>query len=158
MRVSRGTKRRSGPAGSLFARAWWRYGGFPGSTSGSGAVGAGTRAPFFGGGAMPAGCAFARWRIAASMANASITSETCRCQPCQDRVSLWSSPSSFFAVSKLSSIAQRWPSTLTKALIVVPAGHQVEKNAISPSARLRRISNPRVQVPACVLSYSDAWH
>src|SRR5450759_1810091 len=41
------------------------------------------------------------------MAKASMTSETWRCQPCQERVSLWSSPSSFLAVSKLSSIAQR---------------------------------------------------
>jgi hypothetical protein len=32
--------------------------------------------------------AFARHRIAASMAKASITSGTCRCQPCQERVSL----------------------------------------------------------------------
>ena len=32
--------------------------------------------------------AFARHRIAASMAKASITSETWRCQPCQERVSL----------------------------------------------------------------------
>src|SRR3954447_26638772 len=29
---------------------------------------------------------FAWWRTAAIMAKASITSETCRCQPCQDRV------------------------------------------------------------------------
>ena len=47
VRVARGIKRRSGPAVYLLARAWWRYGGFPGSTSGSGAAGAGTRAPFF---------------------------------------------------------------------------------------------------------------
>src|SRR5215212_3701191 len=31
---------------------------------------------------------FAWWRTAAIIAKASITSETCRCQPCQDRVSL----------------------------------------------------------------------
>ena len=31
---------------------------------------------------------FAWWRIAAIMANASITSDTGRCQPCQERVSL----------------------------------------------------------------------
>ena len=37
----------------------------------------------FGGGSW-----FAWWRTAAIMAKASITSETCRCQPCQDRVSL----------------------------------------------------------------------
>ena len=29
----------------------------------------------------------------AIMANASMTKDTCRCQPCQDRVSLWSRPS-----------------------------------------------------------------
>src|SRR5215217_7037105 len=46
-------------------------------------------------------------RMAAIMAKASMTSETCRCQPCQERVSLWSRPSSFLAVSKLSSMAQR---------------------------------------------------
>ena len=48
-------------------------------------------------------------------------------QPCHDLNSLWSSPNSFLAVSKLSSIAQRWPSTLTSVLIDVPAGHQVVK-------------------------------
>jgi hypothetical protein len=31
---------------------------------------------------------FAWWRIAAIMANASMTSDTWRCQPCQERVSL----------------------------------------------------------------------
>src|SRR5215218_1315533 len=46
-------------------------------------------------------------RMAASIAKASMTSETCRCQPCQERVSLWSRPSSFLAVSKPSSMAQR---------------------------------------------------
>src|SRR5215208_3444144 len=51
-------------------------------------------------------------RMAASIAKASMTSETCRCQPCQERVSLWSRPSSFLAVSKLSSMAQRCPSTV----------------------------------------------
>src|SRR3954467_7962554 len=96
----------------------------------------------FGGGA-----SFARRRIAASIAKASITSETWRCQPCQERVSLWSSPSSVLAVSKPSSIAQRRPSTLTSVSAGVPAGHQVEKEAGSPSVRLRRISRPRVQRP-----------
>src|ERR687894_854832 len=43
--------------------------------------------------------ALAWWRMTASMAKASMTSETCRCQPCQERVSLWSRPSSFLAVS-----------------------------------------------------------
>src|SRR3954451_7793834 len=33
-------------------------------------------------------------RMAASIAKASMTSETWRCQPCQERVSLWSRPSS----------------------------------------------------------------
>src|SRR3569833_2824047 len=55
----------------------------------------------------------ARSRTTAIMANASITSDTCRCQPCHERVSLWVSPSSVFAVSNASSIAQRWPSTRT---------------------------------------------
>src|SRR5689334_25421068 len=45
-------------------------------------------------------------RMAASIAKASMTSETCRCQPCQERVSLWSRPNSFLAVSKPSSMAQ----------------------------------------------------
>ena len=63
------------------------------------------------------GCrqSFAQCRITAIMANASMTNETWRCQPCQERVSLWSRPNSFLAVSKLSSIAQRWPSTCTRA-------------------------------------------
>jgi hypothetical protein len=48
-------------------------------------------------------------RMAAIIAKASMTSETWRCQPCHERVSLCSSPSSFLAVSKLSSIALRCP-------------------------------------------------
>src|SRR5215213_10673502 len=64
-------------------------------------------------------------RMAASIAKASMTSETCRCQPCQERVSLWSRPSSFLAVSKLSSMAQRCPSTVTSTATGVPAGHQI---------------------------------
>src|SRR3546814_7872765 len=43
----------------------------------------------FGGGA-----ALALWRIVTIMAKASMTSETWRCHPCQERVSLWSRPSS----------------------------------------------------------------
>ena len=46
---------------------------------------------------------------------------------------MWSRPSSFLAVSKASSIAQRRPSAATSASIGVPAGHQVAKNARSPS-------------------------
>src|SRR6187551_3874542 len=49
------------------------------------------------------------WRMAASIAKASMTSETCRCQPCQERISLWSRPSSFLAVSKPSSMASAGP-------------------------------------------------
>ena len=37
----------------------------------------------------------------------------------------------FFAVSKLSSIAHRWPSIATSVSIDVPAGHQVVKKARS---------------------------
>ena len=82
-------------------------------------------------------------------AKASMTSDTWRCQPCQERVSLWSSPNSFLVVSKLSSIAQRRPSTETSAWMVVPAGDQVVKNARSPSLILRRISRLRVYRPDC---------
>ena len=64
--------------------------------------------------------AFARWRMTASMAKASIASETCRCQPCQLRVSLWSNPSSVLAVSNASSIAQRRPSTATCSFVLRP--------------------------------------
>src|SRR3954463_6643120 len=105
----------------------------------------------FGGGSW-----FAWWRTAAIMAKASITSETCRCQPCHDRLSLWANPSSVLAVSNASSIAQRRPSTLTSVWIGVPAGHQVEKYANSPSVRLRRIRSPRVQVPVRVGLNSSA--
>src|SRR5919199_3434149 len=84
-------------------------------------------------------------RMAASIAKASMTNETCRCQPCQERVSLWSRPNSFLAVSKLSSMAQRRPSTATRVSIVVPAGHRVVKKGRSPSAMLRRIRRPLVQ-------------
>jgi hypothetical protein len=52
------------------------------------------------------------------------------------------------AVSKLSSIAHRWPSTATSVSIDVPAGHQVVKKARSPSAMRRRISRPRVHKPS----------
>src|SRR3954453_21539256 len=95
-------------------------------------------------------------RMAASIAKASMTSETCRCQPCQDRVSLWSRPSSFLAVSKPSSMAQRRPSTLTSTSTGVPAGHQVTKKARAPSAILRRIRRPLVQRPDRVSLYSAA--
>ena len=53
---------------------------------------------FWGGGAL------ARWRMVASMAKANMTSETWRCQPCHERLSLWSRPSSFLAVSNASSM------------------------------------------------------
>src|SRR3954453_15383709 len=95
-------------------------------------------------------------RIAVIMAKASMTSETCRCQPCQERVSLWSRPSSFLAISKLSSMAQRCPSTVTSTATGVPAGHQVAKKASSPSAILRRIRRPLVQRPDRFWLYSAA--
>src|SRR5215210_2729208 len=95
-------------------------------------------------------------RMAASIAKASMTSETCRCQPCQERVSLWSRPSSFLAVSKPSSMAQRCPSTVTSTATGVPAGHQVAKKASSPSAILRRIRRPLVHRPDRLWSYSAA--
>src|SRR3954468_15344995 len=93
-------------------------------------------------------------RMAASIAKASMTSETCRCQPCQERVSLWSRPSSFFAVSKPSSMAQRRPSTATRVSLAVPAGHQVAKKASAPSVMLRRIRRPLVQTPDRLSLYS----
>src|ERR671916_1864499 len=99
---------------------------------------------------------WARSRTTAIMAKASITNETCRCQPCHERVSLWVSPNSVLAVSNASSIAQRWPSTRTSLSSGVPAGHQVEKNARSSSLRLRRISRPRVHRPVRSLLYCSA--
>src|SRR3954465_12397308 len=95
-------------------------------------------------------------RMAASIAKASMTSETCRCQPCQERVSLWSRPNSFLAVSKPSSMAQRRPSTATRVSIPVPAGHQVAKKASSPSTILRRIRRPLVHRPDRLSLYSPA--
>src|ERR671912_832469 len=59
----------------------------------------------------------ARSRTTAIMAKASITSDTCRCQPCHERVSLCVRPNSVFAVSKASSMDQRWPSTRTSVSI-----------------------------------------
>ena len=38
------------------------------------------------------------------------------------------------------------PSTSTSTAIGVPFGHQVEKNALLPSLRPRRISRPRVHI------------
>ena len=103
------------------------------------------------------GAGMLAWRrMAASMAKASMTSETCRCQPCQERVSLWSRPSSFLAVSKPSSMAQRRPSTLTSASTGVPAGHQVVKKARVPSAMVRRIRRPLVHRPDRLWLYSAA--
>src|ERR1700694_1188195 len=96
---------------------------------------------FLGGGEL------ARWRITAIMAKERITRETWGCHPCEDLLSLLSRPNSFFAVSKLSSIAHRWPSTATSVSMDVPAGHQVVKKARSPSAIWRRISRPRVHRP-----------
>src|SRR3954465_8820569 len=98
----------------------------------------------------------ALWRVGASMAKASMTSETGRCQPCQERVSLWSRPSSFLAVSKLSSMAQRRPSTVTSTASGGPAGHQVAKKASSPAAILRRITRPLVHKPDRLSLYSAA--
>src|SRR4051794_9446145 len=95
-------------------------------------------------------------RMAASIAKASMTSETCRCQPCRERVSLWSRPSSFLAVSKPSSMAQRRPSTRTSTATGVPVGHQVAKKARAPSVILRRISRPLVQRPDRLSLYSAA--
>lgn len=60
-------------------------------------------------------------------------------------------PNSFLAVSKLSSIAQRWPSTATSVSMLVPAGYQVVKKTRSPSAMRRRISRPRVHKPSLAL-------
>src|SRR3954447_6336548 len=109
------------------------------------------RRRLFGGAGVLAFC-----RMAASIAEPRMPSETCRGQPCQERVSLWSRPSSFLAVSKLSSIAQRRPSTVTSIAIGVPAGHQVAKKARAPSAMVRRISRPLVQRPDRVWLYSVA--
>src|SRR3954447_11122219 len=95
-------------------------------------------------------------RMAAVMTRASMTGETCGCQPCQVRVSLWSRPSSFLAVSKLSSMAQRRPSTVTSTVTGVPTGHQVVKKASSPSAILRRIRRPLVHRPDRLSLYSAA--
>src|SRR3954471_5122309 len=91
--------------------------------------------------------AFVRWRTTASMAKASITSETWRYQPCQERVSLWSRPSSVLAVSNASSIVQRSPSPLAKVSIAVPAGHRVVKKPHSQSVMERQTSRPRVHKP-----------
>jgi len=70
---------------------------------------------------------FARWRMLAITANASMTKLTFRCHPCQERVSLWSRPSSFLVTSKLSSMAQRRPSTAASVAALVPAGHHAVK-------------------------------
>ncbi len=89
----------------------------------------------------------ALWRTTASRAKASITNETCRCQPCQLRLSLWSSPNSLLAVSNASSMAHRLPSTATRVSIPVPLGHQVVKSVQSASRMFRRTSSPRVHKP-----------
>jgi len=117
---------------------------------------------------------FAWWRTVASMANANMTRETWRCQLCQDRLSLWSRPNSFSAISKLSSMLQRCLSTWTSVSTPVPAGYQAVKNAWAPSARaqtlrvqpqtlrvsatpmLRRFSRPRVHRPMPPRRYSSA--
>src|SRR5829696_7197274 len=86
-------------------------------------------------------------RMAASIAKASMTSETCRCQPCQERVSLWSRPSSFLAVSKLSSMAQRCPSSYSDQHLDWGAGGAPggEKGqlAIGDSAADQKASGPQ---------------
>src|ERR1017187_4914257 len=45
---------------------------------------------------------------------------------------------------------------MTRVSMPVPTGHQVEKNAKSPSAMLRRINRPRVHRPDRSTSYSAA--
>src|ERR1039458_10159453 len=45
---------------------------------------------------------------------------------------------------------------MTRVSMPVPTGHQVEKNAKSPSAMLRRINRPRVHRPDRSSSYSAA--
>src|SRR5450759_1849439 len=57
-----------------------------------------------------------RCRIAAIMAKASMTSETWRCQPCQERVSLWSSPSSFLAAFRAFARRKTAPSRGSQTL------------------------------------------
>ena len=98
--------------------------------------------------------AFARHRIAASMAKASITSATWRCQPCQERVSLWSRPSSFLAVSKPSSIAQRCPSTATRHGDPGPGrapGREEGKLAVGDGAADQEASRPQAGAAVVVL-------
>jgi hypothetical protein len=56
-------------------------------------------------------------------------------------------PSRSEARDVASAMAQRRPSTDTSVAIPVPAGHQVEKKASSPSVRLRRTRRPRVHIP-----------
>src|SRR5438270_13546473 len=52
------------------------------------------------------GAAVLAWRrMAVSMAKASMTSETCRCQPCQERVPFRSRLRAAVVVSRLSALA-----------------------------------------------------
>ncbi len=61
-----------------------------------------------------------------------------------------------FAVSKLSSMAQRQPSTRMSVSMEVPAGAQVEKKTKSPSAIVRRINRPHVQSPGQSAPYTGS--
>ena len=86
------------------------------------------------------------WRIVASMAKANMTSETWRCQPCQERLSLWSRPSSFLAVSKPSSIVQRCPSTATRVSMSGPGrapGGEVGALAVGRAAPDQQATGPQ---------------
>src|SRR3954465_15803811 len=91
-----------GPAGCAVGPSASPHAGSPAPTSGSERDRTDSALCFLGGGSWLARC-----RTAAIMAKVSITSETCRCHPCQERVSLWASPSSVLAVSNAWRVGRR---------------------------------------------------
>lgn len=95
----------------------------------------------------------ARWRITAIMAKASITMETWHCQPCQDLLSLWSSPNSFLATStskQCFNLCCRW----------APGGEEGgrDRHRRYDDGSADRVSNGFSSIDPPTRSANSRWH
>src|SRR5579885_1899265 len=90
---------------------------------------------------------------AVKKAKLNIDKVMCRYQPCQERTSYSSKPTSPLASSKHCSTVQRVPKASTISSSEEPVGAKISTYAISagliPSFRLRRISSQRCHPPIC---------
>jgi len=91
---------------------------------------------------------FARCRIGAIMEKASMTSETWRCQPCQERVSLWSSPSSFLAHRRrqmggdLNPRSERACPCRCRILLSPELAAEIRAQGLMMNGRLQSVARP----------------